>query len=322
MVKRITAIGFVYFVAVLGWVFLASTITYRTGNQDATLKREVGQLWGTPLEQHAPVASLVAERKVQVEKFNPVTKQKIFEQTSATDKFDVPIIQNDIQVGFELDQRQKGLLWYSTYRVRFAANYIFENAQDRSGQLNLSFAFPAANGQYDEFKFEVDGKPVPFTRQNTDLLVASVPCEPKSRHQLAVNYASQGLDRFVYRFGDGISEVRNFTLVATTDFDGYDHPDNTLSPILPKERVGERLAVEVGLQRLDFRQRHRHRDAAKNKSRPDGRAHILLRARVLRLLLFSDLRHLAAQRHRDSSDELLLSGGFFLRVSLAARISG
>lgn len=238
MVKRITAIGFVYLVAVLGWVFLASTITYRTSNQDSTLKREVGQLWGTPLEQRAPLASLISERKVPVEKLDPVTKQKIFEQVIASDKFDVPIIQNDIQVGFELDQRQKGLLWYSTYRVRFAANYLFENAQDRSGQLHLSFAFPTANGQYDEFKFEVDGHPVPFTRQNTDLLIASVPCEPRSRHQLVVNYASQGLDRFIYRFGDGISEVRNFTLVATTNFDGYDHPDNTLSPLLPKERAG------------------------------------------------------------------------------------
>ena len=144
MVKRIIAIGFVYFVAVLGWVFLASTITYRTGNQDASLKKEVGQLWGTPLEQHAPIASILVERKRPIEKIDPATKQKIVEQVSMTDKFDVPIIQNDIQVGFELDQRQKGLLWYSTYRVRFAANYLFENPQDKDGQLHLSFAFPAA----------------------------------------------------------------------------------------------------------------------------------------------------------------------------------
>jgi hypothetical protein len=238
MVKRIIAIGVVYLVAVIGWMFLAGTIIYRTGNQDSALKREVGQLWGTPLIQRAPAASLEVERKVPFEKVDSATKQKIVDQVTTVDKFDVPIIQNDIQLGFELDQRQKGLLWYSTYRVRFAANYLFENAQDKSGQLILNFIFPAANGQYDEFKFEVDGKPVPFTRQNTDLLVAKIPCEARSRHQLAVNYSSQGLDRFVYRFGDGISEVRNFGLVATTNFDSYDHPDNTLSPILPKERTG------------------------------------------------------------------------------------
>jgi inner membrane protein involved in colicin E2 resistance len=70
------------------------------------------------------------------------------------------------------------------------------------------------------------------------MLIAKVPCESKSRHQLTVNYYSQGLDRFVYHFGDGISEVRNFQFLVTTDFDGYDHPGNTLSPT-SKERAGK-----------------------------------------------------------------------------------
>jgi inner membrane protein involved in colicin E2 resistance len=46
------------------------------------------------------------------------------------------------------------------------------------------------------------------------------------------------MDRFIYRFADGISEVRNFRLVATTDFDGYDHPANTISPNVTKQRLG------------------------------------------------------------------------------------
>ncbi|HKP87704.1 MAG TPA: inner membrane CreD family protein [Blastocatellia bacterium] len=236
MVKSISAIVVVYIVAVMGWFFLGGTINYRTDNQNSELKREVGQLWGTPLQQRAPTASLGVERKVPVEKFDPATRKNVAEQTVTVDKFDVPIVRNDICVNFELDQRQKGLLWYSTYRVRFAAGYVFENTQDKSGELTLNFAFPAANSLYDEFKFEVDGKQVPFTRQNTDLIVAKIPCEAKSRHQLSVNYLSQGLDRFVYRFGDGITEVRDFTLVAATDFDGYNHPDSTLSPNVPKYR--------------------------------------------------------------------------------------
>ena len=230
MVKKITAIAFVYFVAVIGWITLAGTITYRTGSQDASLKREVGQLWGTPLEQRAPSASLVVNRQVETEKWSDAAKKKVVELSTVSDKFDVPIIGNDIRVDLELDQRQKGLLWYSTYGVRFAANYVFENVEDKSGEMVLSFSFPAANSLYDEFKFEVDGKPVPFTRQNTDSLVAKIACEAKSRHQLAVNYYSQGLDRFVYHLGQGISEVRNFQFLATTNFSGYDHPGNTLSP--------------------------------------------------------------------------------------------
>jgi hypothetical protein len=242
MVKRITAIAFVYMVAVIGWMALAGTITYRTNYQDAGLKQAVGQLWGTPLEQHAPSASLFVDRQVETEKWSDAAKRKIVERATVSDKFDVPIVENDIRAGFELDQRQKGLLWYSTYGVRFAADYVFENIQDKAGELVLSFGFPAADGLYDEFKFEVDGKPVPFTRQNTDSLVARIDCEAKSRHRLTVNYYSRGLDRFVYHFGQGISEVRNFQFLATTNFNGYDHPGNTLSPTsIAREGGGAQL---------------------------------------------------------------------------------
>jgi hypothetical protein len=237
--KRIVAIGVVYVIATIGWIILGSAIDYRTDNQDALLKREVGQLWGTPLEQRAPAGSLAVEREVQTEKWDEARKKKTVEKTTATDRYDVPLIESDIRVSLELDQRQKGLLWYSTYRVRFTAGYMFENIRDKGGELTLSFAFPSANGLYDDFKFEVDGKPVPFTRQDSNLLIARVRSEARARHHLAVNYYSHGLDRFVYRFGDGISEVRNFRLVATTDFSGYDHPGDTLSPNMPKEGAGD-----------------------------------------------------------------------------------
>jgi hypothetical protein len=238
VVKRIIAIGFVYAIAVVGWITLAGTISYRTDSQDSALKHEVGRLWGTPLEQSSPGASLNIERQVETNTWDPNRKRNVANRTTVIDKYDVPIIENDIRIGFELDQRQKGLLWYSTYRVRFSADYVFQNSQDKSGALTVRFAFPAADGLYDEFKFEVDGTQVPFTRESASILVATIPCAANSRHRLAVNYYSQGLDRFTYRFGDGISEVRNFKLVATTDFDGYDHPVNTLSPNVPKERQG------------------------------------------------------------------------------------
>ena len=238
MVKTIVAIVIVYLVAVVGWIILAGTITYRTDHQDTELKNEVGQLWGTPLDQKAPWASLMVDSPTRTEGPNPQGNGVVFVRPGANpEKHEVPIAQNDIRVGFKLDQRQKGLLWYSTYRIRFSGNYVFENTQDKSGMLTVNFAFPAANGHYDDFKFEVDGAPVQFTRQDASTVVATIPCAARSSHRLGVNYNSQGLDRFSYRFGEGISEVRNFKLVATTDFNGYDHPANTISPVT-KERAG------------------------------------------------------------------------------------
>jgi inner membrane protein involved in colicin E2 resistance len=237
MVKRIVAIAVVYLVAVVGWVTLAGTITHRTTQQDAELKQEVGQLWGTPLDQRAPWASLSIDNSVRSE--NPVEKGKMIVWSGAEpQKHLLPIIQNDISVALELDQRQKGLLWYSTYNVRFSGDYVFENTYDKDGAMTINFAFPTSNGQYDDFKFEVDGASVPFTRQNASLIVATVPCAARSSRRLVITYNSQGLDRFKYRFDEGIAEVRNFKLIATTDFDGYDHPANTISPNVTKERLG------------------------------------------------------------------------------------
>ena len=236
MIKRIVAIVVVYLIAVVGWATLAETITHRTNSQDYELKREVGQLWGTPLDQRAPWATLVFDGQPRTQP--KAEKGEAIVWASVEPKeFEVPITRNEINVALELDQRQKGLLWYSTYRVRFSGDYIFENPLDKSGTMTINFEFPTANGQYDDFRFELEGAPVAFTRKDSSLIVATLPCAAKSRHHLLVTYNSQGLDRFRYHFGEGIHEVRNFKLVATTDFDGYDHPANTISPNMNKERT-------------------------------------------------------------------------------------
>ena len=226
MVKNITAIGIVYVIAVVGWIVLGSTIDVRTGSQDDRLKQSVGELWGTPLEQHAPRASLEPAPLAPLPAPGPGVNVK----PSQAEPINAPLVGSNIKVGLDLEQRQKGLLWYSMFKARVAANYTFENLEDKRGTLAVSFAFPSAEGIYDEFKFQIDGKEVPFTRVGKDLVVARVDCAPKSRHQLDVNYSSQGLDRFVYRLGDGINEVKDFSMLVTTSFGGYNYPANTLAP--------------------------------------------------------------------------------------------
>jgi inner membrane protein involved in colicin E2 resistance len=230
MVQRVFAIALVYLLATAGWLVLGTTIVARTDDQDAKLKAEVGQLWGTPLEQPAPSAELKVEREAKTEKVDQKTGRKTIERTKVIDSFQVPLVQSNIAVGLHLDQRQKGLLWYSTYRARFSADYTFENTTQKAGALLMKFTFPSANGLYDEFRFEVDGSPAPFVRQDPNQVVATMLCEGGATHRLGISYVSQGLDRFVYSFGNGISEVRNFKFDASTDFGGFDFPGNTISP--------------------------------------------------------------------------------------------
>lgn len=233
MFKNIIAIGFVYVIAVVGWMVLGTTIDLRTGSQDDRLKQSVGELWGTPLEQRAPKASLELERTPALATTNAAVNARAPE----AEPINVPLVRSNINVGLDLEQRQKGLLWYSLFRAQVAANYTFENIEDKRGTLAVSFAFPSAEGIYDEFKFRIDGKEVPFSRVSKDIVVARVDCAPKSQHRLEVNYSSQGLDRFVYRLADGISEVKDFSMVVNTTFGGYDYPANTLAPSR-KEQTG------------------------------------------------------------------------------------
>jgi hypothetical protein len=218
-------------VSACAWIFLGGTIVYRTDEHESKLGEEVGQLWGKPLTQRAPWAVLKTTQVVNVR----TPARQIIPASEVKLERPVVITQTDINLDLELDQRRKGLLWYSTYRSTFSGNYVLENPHSEAGELVVHFTFPAADGLYDEFKFEIDGKPATFTRQDAQLVMASIPCEPRSRRSIAINYRSQGLDRFSYEFGNGISEVKNFKLTANTDFAAVDFPGNTLSPTFKQQ---------------------------------------------------------------------------------------
>jgi Inner membrane protein CreD len=62
---------------------------------------------------------------------------------------------------------------------------------------------------------------------------------------LDVAYRSQGLDNWIYQFGQGVAEVKNFHLKMTTDFADIDFPDGSLA-------ATTKLKTEPGWQ-LDWK---------------------------------------------------------------------
>jgi len=58
-----------------------------------------------------------------------------------------------------------------------------------------------------------------------------------------VRFRAQGLDFWRYKFGDGVAQVRDFQLAMTTNFEGIDFPENTLSPT-QRTRVGDGWRLE------------------------------------------------------------------------------
>ena len=238
MIRFVLAVAAIYIVTCVGWMLLGGSIYWRTSEQDGDLRSRVGQLWGTPLIQKAPTASVSVPRTVENEEWDSDAKRAVRKRTEVIDTFAGAVVKSDVRADVHLDQRKKGLLWYSTYRVEVTAHYVIESARDKAGPLNVAFAFPSSTGQFDDFRFDLDGTPVPYTQRTLGALTGTIPqAAAASLHTLDVHYVSQGLDDFTYRFGDGIANARDFQMVIATDFDAIDFPGNTTSPT-NKQRKG------------------------------------------------------------------------------------
>ena len=51
-----------------------------------------------------------------------------------------------ILADLHLDYRQKGLLWFSTYGVKFDGSYTFHNPRRERGEFHFHAALPRAAG--------------------------------------------------------------------------------------------------------------------------------------------------------------------------------
>jgi hypothetical protein len=227
MWKRIAAIGFIFVCTAIAWGILASTIFYRTYSSDSDLRSKVASSWGAPQEQAPPTATYVEGA------FRPLPEPKDGQQSPhpASDWHYVPmgIQKSRVNVALHADYRRKGLLWYSTYQVQFAGTYEFVNPGDLPREVTFSLHLPAEQAIYDDMVFTVNGQPLALQNEKSETF-GRAEVLPHQTAVLNVGYRSQGLDRWHYSFGNDVSQIRDFELRLTTDFKGFDFPDNTLSP--------------------------------------------------------------------------------------------
>ena len=228
MTKRIIAIVFIFICTSVGWAILGGTIFSRTYDSGLVSTEKVASLWGTAHNQAPPSASFT----VQNEKKQEVFEQgiKVVKPLIETVTTELPLESSRINVDLDLNHRQKGLLWYSTYKVTFSGVYGFRNTSNKEQNVDFKLPFPTTQAIYDNLTFTVDGNPVQIANQN-NAASASFKVGAGKTAQLAVGYASQGLNEWCYSFGSGeVQQVRDFSLHMTTNFKDIDFPDNTLSP--------------------------------------------------------------------------------------------
>lgn len=228
MTKRIIAITFIFICTAIAWAILGATIFARTYDSSSVSSGQVESTWGAPQNQAPPTASF----KKQVSKDGETVENGVIVKKTWTEDVpvDLPLESSKINVDLDLDHRQKGLLWYSTYRVHFSGLYSFRNTSDKDQTVTFQLAFPTAQAIYDDLTFNVDGNPTSITNEKS-IAKASVNVGAGKTAQFQVGYTSQGLNQWRYSFGAGeVTQVKDFNLHMTTNFKDIDFPENTLSP--------------------------------------------------------------------------------------------
>lgn len=200
---RLFAIFLIFVVAAFGWVVLGGSIEMRTDQAGGRGWESVGSLWGEPQVQEAP--------------------------SFGADARPVPIVSSDITADFTLDQRRKGLLWFSTYTVDFSAAYGVRNEGAADREIAMALRFPTPSGIYDGFSVKVDGKAVPVRYQDGAAL-ATFEVPAGATALVETGYRTQGLDEWRYLATSGVGVIDDFSLKMSTDFDGFDFPGDGVSP--------------------------------------------------------------------------------------------
>jgi inner membrane protein involved in colicin E2 resistance len=228
MFKRIMAIIFIFICASVAWAILGGTIFQRTYDSSSTSGGSVESTWGTEQNQTPPTATFTTKVSRQEEGFDAGKKvmKTVFEDVIT----ELPLEASTIKVDLDLGHRQKGLLWYSTYKVDFSGLYNFRNSSDKEQTVNFTLEFPTSQAIYDNLTFNVDGTPVKINSHQS-AASAEVKIAAGQVAQLGVGYRSQGLDRWRYSFSEStVAQVRDFNLQMHTNFKDIDFPQNTLSP--------------------------------------------------------------------------------------------
>ncbi len=204
--KRLLAILLIYICCAGAWVLLGTSLMVRTAAVNNRLSHAVSGVWGPPLVQAHPTAHYKS----------PASRDGRRVLTPAKSR---------INVNLQDDPRRKGLLWYRTYAVEFAAEYEFENPTPISQTVYIAFPLPASNAEYQNFRFELDTDGTPA---GDGELVRAVQIPAGERRTVRVGYTAMGTDSWRYEFGES-QHVRDFELVMTTNFHEINIPDGTTS---------------------------------------------------------------------------------------------
>jgi hypothetical protein len=228
MISRLFAIISIYVCVSVAWIILGTTVMVRSDRQDGRLRGEVGKLWGTTHRQQAPEVWYEIKSPVQTQNIEGNRTNTVIRTETVTRR--VPLESSKINVDLALEHRRKGLLWYATYKIRFASRYTIANKTGQPQEFFVKFPFPAEGAVYDNFRLAVAGKAIENVKVHEAAVRESLKLGDSESGVVEVSYDSLGLDQWWYDFGSDVSQVKDFALTMKTDFERIDFPENSISP--------------------------------------------------------------------------------------------
>ena len=234
MFKRIAAIVGIFVCSCVAWMILGTSIFLRSDSAGSVLSGRVASTWGTAQEQHPPTVTYWVQEPKTIE------AQENGQKVKKTEMVNVPravsLDSSKVGADFHIDYRQKGLLWFSTYGVAFAGEYKFQNPAGRDEMFTIRLPLPAKQAVYDGVEIALDGQPLALEFGGGDVTARGTVAAGAAGVVKAA-YRSQGQDNWSYRLasGDEVARAKDFHFTATTDFGGFDFPENSLSPTTKRE---------------------------------------------------------------------------------------
>lgn len=230
-VLRLLGIIVIFGCTSIAWVLLGTSVQIRTDDLDRRLSAEMASDWGPPvLAQTSPYW---------------VPEGKRVERSEGA-----PPSASAIVARIEHEHRDKGLLWYSTFKVHFEGTYSVALAAAGSAEAARggTFVLPLPNGatSYEALTVELDGKAVPTLSQQIGSGRIALPVARDANHTVVVRYATRGQNAWIYSPGNEparedrdkdvvispgpLTELPNFSLTVETDFHDIDYPKGTMFP--------------------------------------------------------------------------------------------
>src|SRR5262249_22420882 len=169
MALRVLAVAFIFVCTSIGWAILSATVYSRTERQDSTLRSMVASAWGSSQEVSPPSARF---KHIETTKKKTRIGDKLVEEEIQNEDYTPLVLEaSRVDVALDLEHRQKGLMWYATYKVDFTGNYELRNPSGLQESVEFTVKLPAANAIYDGLQISVDGKPLEVSNQGDCALV-------------------------------------------------------------------------------------------------------------------------------------------------------